>query len=144
MGDNVTLAEWNDIFNSEAYASWAYWAWAEKVGGPPAQQRLADLYARAKDRPGFWRITMIDPGQRHLFDTVYQRRPMTLQALRTVMGDVAFTRLNQEWSQDPGTRSLEQWMAKAQSLTQHDLGPFFQAWIYGRAAPDKTVANGLD
>ena len=26
FGDNVTVREWNDIFDSEAYASWAAWA----------------------------------------------------------------------------------------------------------------------
>ena len=87
---------------------------------------------------------MSDPGRRNMFSQpVYVRGPMTLQALRNVMGDEAFTRLNTEWAQDPGTRSLEDWMAKAQSLTPTDLDPFFQAWIYGTTAPAQTAANGL-
>ncbi len=143
FGDNVTVARWDDIFDSEAYASWAAWAWKEKTGGASAQSRLQDLFRRAQGAEDFWRVTMIDPGRRNLFTTVYYRGPMALQALRTVMGDEAFTRLNTEWAQDPGSRSLEDWMVKAQSLTATDLQPFFRAWIHGRDAPARTAANGL-
>ena len=143
FGNHVTVRQWNDIFESEAYASWAYWAWREQTGGATAQSELTRIFARARDAKDFWRVTMADPGRRNLFTTVYVRGPMALQALRNVMGDEAFTRLNTEWAQDPGTRSLEDWMAKAQSLTPTDLGPFFQAWIYGTTAPAQTAANGL-
>ena len=40
--------------------------------------------------PDFWRVTMIDPGPAKMFDTVYTRGPMALQALNNVMGDRAF------------------------------------------------------
>ncbi len=142
FGDNVTVRQWNDIFDSEAYASWAAWAWRERTGGTSAQTSLTRLYDRARDADDFWRVTMIDPGRRNMFTTVYYRGPMALQALRVVMGDDAFTRLNTEWAQDPGSRSLEDWMAKAQSLTPTDLQPFFQAWIFGTTAPPRTAANG--
>ena len=143
FGDHVTVAQWNDIFDSEAYASWAFWAWQEKTGGPSAQSELTGLYDRARGHQDFWRVTMTDPGRRNLFSTVYARGPMALQALRNVMGDAAFTRLNTEWAQEPGSRSLEQWMAKAQSLTPVDLGPFFDAWLAAPTAPARTAANGL-
>ncbi|SER29860.1 M1 family metallopeptidase [Microlunatus flavus] len=143
FGDNVTVRQWDDIFDSEAYASWAAWAAEEKTGGATAQSQLTSLFDRARDADDFWRVTMIDPGRRNMFTTVYYRGPMALQALRNVMGDEAFTRLNTQWAQDPGSRSLEDWMTKAQSLTTTDLQPFFQAWIYARVAPAKTAANGL-
>jgi aminopeptidase N len=143
FGDNVTVRQWDDIFDSEAYASWGAWAWRERTGGPTAQSELTRIFGRARDAKDFWRVTMIDPGRRNMFTTVYYRGPMALQALHNVMGDEAFTRLNTEWAQDPGTRSLEDWMAKAQSLTPTDLQPFFQAWIYATTAPAQTAANGL-
>lgn len=143
FGDNVTVRQWDDIFDSEAYASWAAWAWAERTGGPTAQSELLRIFPRARDAKDFWRVSMIDPGRRNLFTTVYVRGPMALQALHNVMGDEAFTRLNTEWAQNPGTRSLEDWMAKAQSETPTDLDPFFQAWIYGTTAPAQTASNGL-
>ncbi|MGI3783063.1 MAG: M1 family metallopeptidase [Janthinobacterium lividum] len=143
FGDNVTVRQWDDIFDSEAYASWAAWAVAERTGGPTAQSELLRIFGRARDVKDFWRVTMIDPGRKNMFTTVYTRGPMALQALHDVMGDEAFTRLNTEWAQDPGTRSLEDWMAKAQSETATDLQPFFRAWIYAGVAPAQTAANGL-
>jgi aminopeptidase N len=143
FGDNVTLRQWNDIFDNEAYASWAQWGYAERTGGRSANDALNALYERTKDRADFWRITMIDPGKEHPFDAVYSRGPMVLQALRNVMGDTAFFTLAREWSHQRGARSLEEWMVKAQSKTSTDLLPFFQAWIYAPTAPARTAANGF-
>ena len=86
---------------------------------------------------------MIDPGRSHLFDAVYVRGPMTLQALRNVICDETFFRFTREWAQAPGSRSLEEWMAAAQAATTVDLDPFFQAWIYSRGAPARTPENGF-
>ena len=144
FGDNVTVRQWNDIFLNEAYASWAQWGYAERTGGRSADEAMNALFDRAKDRPRFWRITMIDPGAEHLFDAVYARGPMTLQALRNRMGDDAFFALARDWSHDPGSRSLEEWMIEAQSRTRADLVPFFQAWIYAPRVPARTAANGFD
>ena len=87
---------------------------------------------------------MIDPGRRHLFDAVYVRGPMALQALRNVIGDEAFFRLAREWAQDPGTR-------QPRGLDGHGAvrsprptsSPFFQAWIFAPSAPARTPANGF-
>ena len=143
FGDNVTLRQWNDIFNNEAYASWAQWGYVERTGGRKANEELNETYARFVDERDFWRITMIDPSRPHLFGAVYVRGPMTLQALRNVIGDEAFFRLAREWAQAPGSRSVEDWMAAAQSATTVDLDRFFQAWIYSPTAPARTAENGF-
>jgi aminopeptidase N len=143
FGDNVTVRQWNDIFTTEGYASWAQWGANELTGGRKANDALNRAYDRLKDNDAFWKITMIDPGRSHLFDAVYVRGPMTLQALRNVIGDQAFFSLAKDWAQDPGSRTLEEWMAAAQAHTTIDLGPFFRAWIYSPTAPARTAANGF-
>lgn len=143
FGDNVTLSQWNDIFDNEAWASWGAWAYAEKTGGWSAQASFNDLYGRAADRPKFWRISLLDPGADHLFDVVYYRGPMALQALRNRMGDPAFFAMARAWAQRPGERSLEEWMVNAQSFTSVDLAPFFRAWIIAPTAPARTTVNGF-
>ena len=143
FGDNVTLRQWNDIFNNEAYASWAQWGYNERTGGRSANDELNQTYERTADNDEFWAITMIDPGRSHLFDVVYVRGPMALQALRNVIGDEAFFRLARDWAQAPGTRSVEDWMAAAQGVTTVDLDPFFQAWIFSPTAPARTPENGF-
>lgn len=142
FGDTVTLKQWNDIFNSEAYASLSEWLVQEQTGGDRANDRLHRAYRRLKDNADFWRVTMDDPGRDQLFNTVYGRGPMTLQALRNVMGDTAFFAFSRDWARR-GTESLEDWMAAAQSYTAADLDPFFDAWIYAATAPAPTKVNGL-
>ena len=143
FGDNVTVRQWNDIFISEGYASWAQWGARERRGGRKANDSLNRAYDRLVNNDDFWKITMIDPSKAHLFDAVYVRGPMALQALRNVIGDEAFFKLARDWSQAPGSRTLEEWMAAAQSHTTVDLSPFFQAWIYSPTAPARTAANGF-
>ncbi len=143
FGDNVTLRQWNDIFNSEAYASWAQWGYNEKTGGRSANEMLNQNYGERAGDAEFWRVTMIDPTRPNLFGPVYVRGPMALQALRNVIGDEAFFGLTRDWAQRPGSRTLEEWMAAAQTRTTVDLDPFFQAWIYSPAAPSRTAANGF-
>jgi aminopeptidase N len=143
FGNNVTLRQWNDIFNNEAYASWAQWAYDERTRGRKANDRLNRTFEEYADEAGFWQITMIDPSRSHLFDAVYVRGPMAIQALRNVMGDETFFRFSRDWAQAPGSRSLEDWMAAAQSATTVDLDPFFQAWIFSRTAPARTTENGF-
>jgi aminopeptidase N len=144
FGDHVTLLQWNDIFTNEAFASWAYWEVVERRGGTPADDQLDGTYDRIKDEPDFWRVTMIDPGPARLFDTVYTRGPMALQALNNVMGDRAFDGLVRSWAQGGGTRSLEDFMVTAQARTSVDLTPFFRQWLFDPDAPEKTEANGFD
>ena len=143
FGDNVTVREWNDIFNNEAYASWAQWGVGERTGRRAANAALNAAYDRTKDEARFWEVTMIDPGADQLFGTVYARGPMALQALRNVIGDHAFFTLARDWSQRPGSRSLEDWMVAAQSHTTVNLKPFFDAWIFATVAPARTAANGF-
>ena len=142
-GDQVTLRQWNDIFLNEAYASWAEWGHAERSGGRSANEELNETFERTRNRADFWRVTMIDPGVENLFSTVYVRGPMALQALRNVIGDQAYFALAREWVVEGGPRSLEEWMAKAQSKTTVDLDPFFQAWISSPTVPERTAANGF-
>jgi hypothetical protein len=53
---------------------------------------------------------MIDPGRSHLFDAVYVRGPMALQALRNVIGDEAFFKSGQglgSRSREPHPRGVD-------------------------------------
>ena len=143
FGDHVTLQEWDDIFISEAYASFTAWWHAEKTGGRSADDRLHKTYDAYANQPGFWQISMIDPGRDHLFDAVYLRGPMTLQALRRVIGDDAFFQLARRWAQRGGVHSLEDWMRMAETVSGKNLDHFFRAWLYGPTAPARTAANGL-
>lgn len=115
----------------------------ERTGGRTANARLNRAYERTRDNARFWRVSMDDPGADHLFDVVYVRGPMALQALHNVIGDEAFFRLAREWAQAPASRSLEEWMVTSQAATSVDLAPFFRAWLLEDTAPARTPENGF-
>ena len=48
FGDNVTLREWNDIFDNEAYASWAEWGVRRADRRAKANDELNGTYDRAR------------------------------------------------------------------------------------------------
>lgn len=143
FGDQVTLAGWKDIFINEAYASYAWWRDAETLGQGSAQKQFDTTFANTQDQPGFWRITMSDPGADDLFSTVYVRGPMALQALRNVMGDQPFFAASRAWAQQPGSRSLEQWRTHMQAATDQNLDGFFAAWLDGTVVPARSAENGF-
>ncbi|MGO1974810.1 MAG: M1 family metallopeptidase [Propionibacteriaceae bacterium] len=143
FGDNVTMREWNDIFINEAYAAYAEWAYAEIERDEDPNEKLAQYHERYGSDAEFWQVTMTDPGRDTLFDTVYDRGPMALQALRNLIGDEAFNELSRSWAQEPGTRSTEDWMAAAQAVTDVDLTRYFDVWLKGTEAPEKTKENGF-
>ncbi|GAA1432091.1 M1 family metallopeptidase [Microlunatus lacustris] len=143
FGNNVTPAAWDDIVNSEGWASWAQWAVVERTGGRSATDAFAATYRRFQDEPEFWTTSLDDPGAENLFGTVYTRGPMALQALRTVIGDDAFFALARDWGTTPGSRSFEEWTVQAQATTDVDLGPFFEAWYSSPTAPRPSPELGF-
>lgn len=143
FGDHVTLRGWKDIFLNEAYASFAWWRDAERLGQETAQQQFDTTFDNTKDQPGFWQITMSDPGPDDLFSTVYVRGPMALQALRNVMGDQAFAAASRAWAQQPGSRTLGDWRAHMQAATDKNLDGFFAAWLDGTVVPARSADNGF-
>ena len=144
FGDNVTLRQWNDIFNNEAYASWAQWGYNERVGGTKANDELNQTYERTVDDADFWQITMIDPSRQHLFDAVYVRGPMALQASAQRHRRRGLLPAGPGMGPGPAAAAASRsgW-STAQSLTTVDLDPFFQAWIYAPTAPARTPENGF-
>lgn len=141
FGNNVTLAQWGDLFMNEAYASFSEWIVAERRGGPSANQMMREMYAHADQL--MWSQPMTDPGPEALFFSVYTRGPMALQALRNLMGDEAFFRLGREWANEPGTRSMEEWQDRAREISPVDLEHYFDVWLERDEMPAQTSLNGF-
>ena len=95
---------------------------------------------------------MADPCPSHrgcagsIFDPfVYQRGGMTLQALRTVIGDDDFWTLLRQWvgDREGGNGSTAQFEALAEEVSGQDLDAFFEAWLHSATKPERTAADGL-
>jgi aminopeptidase N len=148
-GDSVAVERWSDIWLNEGFATYAEWLWAEHAGGETPQAQFDDLYASIDADDEFWTVELADPGSAYIFDTaVYYRGAMTLQALRTEVGDDAFFQILQGWATQNagGNVSTDDFVAYAQQVSGVDLTAFFADWIYSTQKPvllARTAALGI-
>ena len=140
FGDTVHLKSWSELFLNEGYASHAEWLVSEETSGGSANDRLKGRMQKLP--PEFWETTLDDPGANTLFDTVYLRGPMALQALRNVIGEDEFRDFSADWATRQGPKSIAQWFDAAKAATDKDLQPWYDAWMSGTKPPPKTKEVG--
>ena len=136
FGDSVALERWQDIWLNEGFATYAEWLWDEHAGGRSVQQSFDRIYS------GFnWSSAPGNPGAAKIFgDAVYQRGAMTVHALRRTIGDPAFFALLKSWPAEhkDGNATTDDFIAAAEKAAGgKDLGPLFQAWLFGTTKPPK-------
>ena len=142
FGDAVSLDRWSDIWLNEGFATYAEWLWSEREFGFTPQEQFDALYAIPASSD-YWQVTPQDPGVRHLFDSaVYGRGAMTLQALRTEVGDAVFFDVLRSWA---GTRrygngTTQQFIALAERKAGRPLDGLFRTWLSTPGKPKAATA----
>jgi len=143
FGDQISLADWSQIWLNEGFATWAQWFWAEGQGGLTVSARVDDLCETPPGNGGFWNPPPAAvPGPEQLFDdTIYVRGGMALQRLRELMGDTDFFALMQAWTaQDPeGAYDTAGFitMAKAHTaIADGQVDALFDDWVFESGKPD--------
>ncbi|WP_029431692.1 M1 family metallopeptidase [Blastococcus sp. URHD0036] len=132
-GDSVRLGGWQHIWLNEGFATYAEWLWAQHEGTSTPQQEFDRLAARPAGS-SFWSIPIGDPGPDagQLFsDAVYQRGAMTLQALRTEVGDDDFAEILREWFGTEAGHAVttDDFVALAEEVSGADLDDLFAEWL---------------
>jgi aminopeptidase N len=133
FGDSVALERWQDIWLNEGFATYAEWLWQDHEGTATIKENFDRTYASFD-----WTQAPGDPGVAHLFGSaVYDRGGMTVYALRQKIGDAAFAKLLTTWTSEhrDGNADTDDLIKLAEKLSGQDLGPFFQAWLYGTKKP---------
>jgi len=135
FGNSVSVRRWGDIWLNEGFAEFATWIWLERTGQGSAQSLFEDFYENGEMIFGekLWNPPPARPGTRRgLFSfSVYTRGAMTLQALRTTLGDQLFFDTLRRWVRVKryGNASVEQFTDFVEREADRDLGLFFHEWL---------------
>jgi aminopeptidase N len=146
LGNSVTLSSWPDIWLHEGFATYFEWLWSEREGGPTPAQIANSEYNRIAATSRFWTIAPRGlPGPEFLFTApAYLRGSMTLQALRTEIGDAKFFDVLRTWAQanKDGNVSTADFIALAQAKAGRDLTGLFNIWLFTPSKPAVSPAPG--
>lgn len=136
FGNSLTVRRWQDIWLHEGFACYAEWLWSEASGRRTAAEHAAHHWSRL-DRLD-QDLVLGDPGPRDMFDDrVYKRGALTLQALRSTVGDDAFFALLRDWAAEHrhGQISTTGFVNFALGHTGADLDALFTRWLWSAPLP---------
>jgi aminopeptidase N len=138
FGDSVSVHDWREIWLNEGFAVYAEYLWSDYQGeGTPAE--VAQFtYDSIPAADPFWQVLPGNPGPENQFhDAVYDRGGMTVQALRTAVGDAAFFRILKTWTRQHkyGTATTRQLIALAERISGKQLDDLFRTWLYTAGKP---------
>ena len=153
FGDSVSPFEWSDLWLNEGHASWYEFLYAEEKG------ELVDDTIGYPDESGTRRWTSScapstrtatnggttggrcaalpsSPDTMFSFQ-VYHGGALVLYALRQVVGDATFQRIERAWVERnrDQSRSTADFIALASQVAHRDLSGFLRAWLYGDRTP---------
>lgn len=138
-GDMITIANFHHIWLNEGFATYSQALWSEFRDGD-----IESLHAEMDQKVYYGEGTIYVEdttaiGTIFNGDRSYNKASWVLHMLRHVVGDSTFFLILKSYSEDPefrfGTVTTEQFRDFCESITNLDLHPFFDQWIYGEYYP---------
>jgi aminopeptidase N/predicted small lipoprotein YifL len=137
LGNSLSPATWQDIWLNEGFSAYFPFLWDEHVNGPeanllPAMGAYYEFVAGAQVPPP------ATVGLDNLFaEPIYVRGPLTLHALRLVVGDEVFFDIMGTYYERfaGGTASTADFIDVAAELGGEDARELLNAWLYEAEVP---------
>ncbi|HEX2175223.1 MAG TPA: M1 family metallopeptidase [Nocardioidaceae bacterium] len=145
FGNRVAVDRWRDIWLNEGFATYSEWLYAAHTRNAAVGAIFKRTYRFYGPRSRFWDVPPGAPGPNRIFDSaIYERGAMTAHALRRKIGSQSFFRLMRRWVRDnDGNGSTAEFSALAERVSGRQLDRFFRVWLFTKARPRPTVANGF-
>ena len=140
FGDSVAPVRWQDVWLNEGHADYYQQVYTGQFFGEDVVAYWKDAYRRANQlRHDFGPVAM--PTGNDIFtlfsDNVYSGGSLVLYALRQVIGEQAFSKVERSWVKryEGESVSTEQWIAHVNHVTHRNLTAFLRSWLYGATVP---------
>ncbi len=137
-GDSVSLQNWSDICLNECIAAYAEDLWSAHADGLDLDNQYRNTVQANLGNPEFWDGVLRNGGpDSAMFNVVYTRGPLFMQALRHQVGDRAFFRTLKTFPalHRNSTATLDQFIELMQGYSQQDLTAFVHAWLDSTTVP---------
>ncbi|WP_246002847.1 M1 family metallopeptidase [Nocardia tenerifensis] len=137
-GDSTSIQQWADICLNECFAEYtASYLWPERKNGADVDKMYRDTIARHRDDAQYWRVPLHDAGRGHEFESVYDRGPLFMHALRRQLGDQTFFAAVRDFylGHERRSTSMAEFCTFIQTKSATRLDGFFDAWLHGTTMP---------
>jgi hypothetical protein len=140
FGNAVSPTDWSDIWLNEGPATFIpIQVEAELYDGPSTEDFFHGEWARRAAGNPFWArpIAGFTDAEGLFAGPNYDRGAMTLEAMRTALGDAVFTEIMSTWIERYAGEdaSTAEWIALSEEISGFDLTAFFQDWLYDADKP---------
>ena len=140
FGNSIAPVRWQDLWLNEGHANYYEQIYGDEFFGADAIAYWRDAYRRANQlRAQFGPVAK--PTGNDIFtlfsDNVYSGGSLTLYALRQVVGESTFSKIERSWASRYKDESVstEQFIAHVNQVSHRNLTRFLRDWLYGDTVP---------